>query len=204
MTIVSNVESVFISVSKNNRTSLISQSISTIIPSYDGFYINPDYMTDEDEIVNIEVKKEICMTFRVRVHKEHKEYFDLDEYVNGEEINLFWNDTDPIELFLSSTDHSRVVDTQKVSGDKVKDDFFHYESCDGLFYPPFDESKSVYKEQVDKPKIVEVHKHNQRWMDGIKERNETFQKYQTSLDNMLEEIVEEKRKEKEELPELLN
>ena len=171
--------------------------------SNDGFWINPDYMTDEDEFVNIEVKKEISMTFRVRVHKDHKEHFDFDEYVNGYEIEEFWMDTDPYELIDGSTEYWRVIDTQKVSGDKVKDDFFHYVCCDGTFHPPFDETKSVYEEVVDKPKILEVHKHNQRWMDGIKERNETFQKYQTSLDNMLEEIVEQKRKEKEELK-LLN
>ena len=155
--------------------------------SNEGFWINPDYMTDEDEIVNIEVKKEISMIFRVRVHKDHKEHFDVEEYLYGDEMDDFWMDTDPYELIDSSTEYWRVIDTQKVSGDKVKDDFFHYESCDGLFYPPFDESKSVYKEKVDKPKILEVHKNNQRWWDGIKERNETIKKYQTELDNMLEE-----------------
>ena len=168
--------------------------------SNEGFWINPDYMTDEDEIVNIEVKKEISVTFRVRVHKDHKEHFDVDEYVNGDEIDGFWMDTDPFELIDGSTEYWRVIDTQKVSGDKVKDDFFHYECCDGLFYPPFDKSKSVYKEQVDKPKIVEVHKHNQRWMDGVNERNETFKKYQTELDNMLSGIVEEKRWEDRKIP----
>jgi hypothetical protein len=165
--------------------------------SNEGFWINPDYMTDEDEFVNIVVKKEISMIFRVRVHKDHKEDFDVEEYLDGNEMDDFWMDTDPYELIDSSTDYWKVVDTQKVSGDKVKDDFFHYVCDEGTFHPPFDESKSVYKEKVSKPKILEVHKNNQRWWDGIKERNEIFQKYQTSLDNMLEEIVEEKRKEKE-------
>ena len=122
--------------------------------SNEGFWINPDYMTDEDEFVNIKVKKEISMTFRVRVHKDHIDHFSVVDYVNGYEIEDFWKDTDPYELIDSSFQYHGVVDTQKVSGDKVKDDFFHYVCFDGTFHPPFDETKSVDEEVVEIPKLL--------------------------------------------------
>ena len=58
--------------------------------SNDGIYINPEYMTDEDVIMEIEVKKEISHIFEVRVHKDHKNCFDVEEYLSGEEQRYFW------------------------------------------------------------------------------------------------------------------
>jgi hypothetical protein len=155
--------------------------------SNDGFYINDDYMTDEDEIMIIEVKKEISIPFEVRVHKDHKNHFDVEEYLSSYEVKSYLEHIPPHELINDSNEYHRVVETKNVSGDKVKDDFQHYVCCEGTFYPE-EETKSVDEEVKE---------------DEKNERDELFQKYQTSLDNMLEEIVEKKRKEKEE-PKLLN
>ena len=114
--------------------------------SNDGYSINDDYMTDEDVIMIIEVKKEISIPFEVRVHKDHKNHFDVEEYLSSDEVESYWEQFQQYELLEMSNDYHRVVETKEVSGDKVKDDFQHYVCCDGTFYPHFGETKSVDEE----------------------------------------------------------
>ena len=137
--------------------------------SNDGYSINPDYMTDEDVIMEIELKKEISQIFEVRVHKDHKDHFNIEEYLSCEEVQSFLRDYPSHELFDNSLDYHRVVDTKKVkhimSGDyerkdngRKKDYFFHYVCDDGIFYKkissPGEETKSVDEEVEEIPKLL--------------------------------------------------
>jgi hypothetical protein len=148
--------------------------------SNDGFSINPEYMTDEDVIMEIEVKKEITQIFEVRVHKDHKYQFDVGEYLSSYEVESFWENLSLQEMINQVPEYHRVVDTKKVkhimSGDyerkdngRKKDYFFHYVCDDGIFYDnertlglleyrlertKEEETKSFDDEVVEIPKLL--------------------------------------------------
>jgi len=126
--------------------------------SNDGYTLNSSYMTDEDVIVNIEVKKEITETFEVRVHKDHIHNFDVDEYLSSFDIEQYWENTSPQELIDGSTEYHRVVDTQKVSGDN--DLFYNYVCSAGTFirdiFSPEKETKSVDVVEVKEEEIPKL------------------------------------------------
>ena len=117
--------------------------------SNDGVEINPDYMTDEDVIFRLEVKKEITIPVDIRVHKDHKEHFDVSHFIHSDEIQEYINCVPPHELLDESTEYHRVVCCHKITGDKVKDDFYQYVCCDGTFY-----SRPVDEEVVEIPKLL--------------------------------------------------
>ena len=107
--------------------------------SDDGFYINPKYMTEEDELVIIEVKKVITDSFEVRVHKDHKGHFNVEDYMNSEEVWSYWECSPPHELINGSLEYRR-VEKRDLSSEKDRD-FFHYVCCDGVFYKPDNRDK---------------------------------------------------------------
>ena len=122
--------------------------------SNEGFWINPDYMTDEDVIIRLEVKREVIQHFDVRVHKDHKEHFNIEEYLKSEEIVGYWKNIPPHELIDDAPEYHRVEEIEKPTGDKVKDDFSHYVCDEGIFYEnissPEEETKKEQNEKEGK------------------------------------------------------
>ena len=104
--------------------------------SDDGMYINPDFVTDEDQIVKLKVYKIVEHHIDVRVHKDIKR-FNVDEFVDREEIqNVHW-DYEYLkhgEFLENSEQHIEVLDSHKVNGKEDPDSRDYYVCDDGVFY----------------------------------------------------------------------
>ena len=102
--------------------------------SDDGIEINPEYMTDEDVLLNFEVKREITIPVTVRVHKDHKSHFDMMSYFYSDELDEYLSECSD-DFIENSEEFYRFVGVEEEN-----DHFLHYICCDGTFYKPFSET----------------------------------------------------------------
>jgi len=110
--------------------------------SNNGDDINPDYMSDEDQIVEVKISKLVECVVPVRVHKDTKS-FNLDKFVfTGLIQDVCWDFDYGFKERLEETGQRyEVVERRKLSGSPHKD-FYHYYICDDqLFFPPKEDPK---------------------------------------------------------------
>ncbi len=82
--------------------------------------------TPEDVIMEIEVKKELSHTFVVRVHKDHIEHFDVEDYLGGKDLDDYWGNSN-----MEEKEYHRIGSTKLVSG--LFDYFYDYVCSEGSF-----------------------------------------------------------------------
>jgi len=105
--------------------------------SNDGECINPDYMTDEDQIIEVKISKLVEMSIPVRVHKDTKS-FNLDKFVFTSFIQSICWDLDSEwfkDQFEDTEQRYEVVERRKLSGSPHKDVHNCYLYEDQMFLP---------------------------------------------------------------------
>jgi len=111
--------------------------------SDNGENINPDYMTDEDQIIEVKISKLVEMSVPVRVHKDTKS-FNLDKFVfTGFIQGICWDlDSEWFkDRFEETEQRYEVVERRKLSGSPHKDEHNCYVYEDQMFFPPTEDTK---------------------------------------------------------------